>query len=116
MSAEDFKKIPGNPIWVSQQGYNAFLNNNHLENHCVICQGLATTDNGRFVRQWQEVSFSKIGYYFSSLETAATSHRKWFPIDKGGGFRKWYGNNLYVVNWGNNGRDIKENIVRNILI
>ena len=66
-------------------------------------QGMATSDNGRFLRYWHEVNFSKINLnaYFGQINDL-----KWFPYNKGGAERKWYGNNEYVVNWKNDGYDI----------
>jgi hypothetical protein len=70
-------------------------------------QGLATADNDRFVRAWHEVDFGTIGFGCSSLEEAASSNRKWFPYNKGGDFRKWYGNQEFVLNWQDNGQEVR---------
>lgn len=69
----------------------------------VTREGMATADNDRFLRLWPEVSQSK----FSKLNTKAD---KWYPYNKGGNFRRWYGNREFVVNWENNGEAIKNNI------
>jgi hypothetical protein len=68
--------------------------------------GLQTSDNNRFLRFWHEVSSSKIGYGMESREAAKTSRKKWFPCTKGGGFRRWYGNNEFLVNWENDGEEL----------
>ena len=83
---------------------------------CKPTQGMATADNGRFLRQWFEVSVNKIGFNYKSAASAADSKKKWFPYNKGGGFRKWYGNQEHVVNWENDGEAIKNfngSVVRN---
>ena len=71
------------------------------------CVGLQTADNARFLRLWFEVSRSRIGFGFENAALAARSGLKWFPHNKGGGFRRWYGNQDYVLNWKNNGEEIK---------
>lgn len=70
-------------------------------------QGLATADNNRFLRQWYEVDFYRIKFDAKSISDAVKSNKKWFPYNKGGAFRRWYGNYDYVVNWGNNGHEIR---------
>lgn len=62
-------------------------------------QGLATTNNELFLRLWYEVSQRKIGWNLSTSEAALESRKKWFPVTKGGTFRRWYGNNEYIVNY-----------------
>lgn len=101
-TAENFSKIPGSPIayWVSEKMLSVFENGKKLSSIAKPRQGMATADNGRFVRSWYEVPINKIS--FDSQE-----NRKWFPYNNGGGFRKWYGYNTDVVNWENNGSEIK---------
>lgn len=108
----DFQKIPGSPLAysISIQAFKVFEKFGSFNEFAVVCQGLATTDNNKFVRLWPEVSFSSIGFGMNA-EDARKSGLKWFPFDKGGTFRKWYGNNEHVVNWENDGRDIRNNIV-----
>ena len=98
----NFSKIPGSPIayWVSNNMYNVFLDGKLLNQIGKPEQGMATADNGRFVRKWYEIAINK-----TSLRKNAYS--KWIPYNNGGGFRKWYGFNTDVVNWGNNGLEIK---------
>jgi len=101
-SEEDFSEIPGMPIayWVSKNIQNAFMNGRLLSDLASPKQGMATADNNRFVRKWYETEISKIsfnqGLYF-----------KWYPYNNGGGYRKWYGYNTDVVNWENEGKEIK---------
>ena len=73
---------------------------------CATRQGMATTNNDLFLRLWFEVLPEKIGYHCTSQDDALASGMKWFPFNKGGGFRKWYGNNEYIVNFENNGQTI----------
>ncbi|WP_417547005.1 BREX-1 system adenine-specific DNA-methyltransferase PglX [Marinobacter segnicrescens] len=107
-SAADFMKIPGGPVayWVSDSLRRVFETSDLLSEHANIKQGLATCNNDLFLRYWYEVSFKKIGFGFSSRESAKNSDKKWFPYNKGGGFRHWYGNQDVVVNWEFDGRDI----------
>lgn len=105
----NFEKIPGTPIayWISQSLLNDFQNGTLLGDIAFSKQGLATADNNRFLRLWYEVSFQNIDYSCQRLEDSETSKCKWFPYNKGGEFRRWYGNNDYVVNWEHNGQEIR---------
>lgn len=100
----DFFKIPGNPVayWVSAKFIDAFENKT-IGNIAKPRQGLATGCNDLFIRQWYEVRLESINFCATSIENALKSKKKWFPYNKGGEFRKWYGNNDYVVNWENDG-------------
>ena len=106
---KDFEKIPGSPIayWVSDKIREIFEKNQKLGEVGEAKQGLATADNNRFLRLWNEINYNKIGYNISNSEEALESKKKWFPYNKGGEFRKWYGNQEYLVNWENNGYEIK---------
>lgn len=105
----DFLKIPGSPIayWADESIYAAFKNNPSLNELADVRQGLATADNNRFLRYWWEVDYSKIGFWFRNPNEAKESGEKWFPFNKGGEFRKWYGNIVDVINWENDGEEIK---------
>jgi hypothetical protein len=105
----DFKKIPSSQIgyWLSQNSINAFVNK-PIGDLLTFKQGIATSDNGRFLRFWFEVGHSKVDFSCSDPQGLANSKKKWFPYNKGGGFRKWYGNNHYLVNWENDGSEMKE--------
>lgn len=116
--AADFSKIPGSPIayWVSEAIVSAFENGVELGTIVDSKQGVATADNNRFLRLWQEVPFGKVCLAAGSCGEAAESHKKWFPYNKGGEFRRWYGNNDYLVNWYNDGfelRNFKRAVLRN---
>ena len=114
----NFEKIPGCPIgyWLSEKMRATFTRNRSLSAVANPCVGLQTADNDRFLRQWFEVSQSRIGFGFDNAALAARSEKKWFPYKKGGSGRKWYGNQDYVVNWENDGHEIrafKGAVVRN---
>lgn len=108
-SQENFKKIPGVPIayWASKQIIIAFEKGKPISYFSEPKVGLQTGDNDKFLRLWWEVDITKIEFNAKSLEDARLSGKKWFPTTKGGSFRKWYGNNDYVVNWQDDGEEIK---------
>jgi len=112
-SAQDFGKIPSSAIayWVSKQLLEVFSKASLLGDIASPRQGLSTTDNSQFVRFWFEVKKSNIAFNCANRRDAQKSALKWFPFDKGGDFRKWYGNNIFIVNWHNDGKEIKENIL-----
>ena len=105
----NYSILPGHPVafWVSQKLLEAFENGVRLGDIAASKQGLATADNNRFLREWYEVVFSRINFTAHNNDEAQKSGFKWFPYNKGGEFRKWYGNNDYVVNWENDGYEIK---------
>lgn len=111
---EKFKKISGSPVayWVSDKVREIFEKNQKLGDIGEAKQGLATTDNDRFLRLWNEVNYDKIGFGIENSQAALESRKKWFLYNKGGEKRKWYGNQEYLVNWENNGYEIKGNILR----
>lgn len=105
----EFSNIPGKPVayWASENVFSAFKNKN-IDGYGVTKQGMTTANNNLFLREWYEVNYDKI--YFTAESTTDTigKNRKWFPYNKGGGYRKWYGNAEYVVNYENDGEEIKE--------
>ena len=107
---DDFAKIPGSPVayWVSEKVFEAFTSSKLLNEVAKPRQGLATSDNDRFLRLWHEVENTKIGYDVKSVKDENEYKYKWFPCTKGGSYRRWYGNNDYVVNWENDGFEIKK--------
>jgi len=112
VSQQNFEKIPGSPIgyWVSEKIFSRFAGNLALSAVCKPTQGLATADNARFVRLWFEVNLKKVGFGCSSAEEALETKRKWFPYNKGGASRKWYGNQDYLINWEYDGIGVKNNV------
>ena len=109
VSQQNFEKIPGCPIgyWVSEKIFSRFAGNLALSAVAKPCVGLQTADNARFLRYWHEVNLEKIGFGMASAKEAKESGRKWFPYNKGGNQRRWYGNQTHVVNWENDGNEIK---------
>ena len=106
---DSFYKIPGTPVayWVSEAVISDFEKAIRLCKDCDTRKGLATSDNNRFLKLWFEVSFPRVGLnYHSNAETKNKKHH-WFPENKGGDFRRWYGNREYVINWENDGYDIR---------
>ncbi|HFP8793856.1 TPA: BREX-1 system adenine-specific DNA-methyltransferase PglX, partial [Enterococcus faecium] len=112
---DNFKKIPGMPIayWASDNVITDFAQGKLTNDVADAKQGLATGNNNKFLRYWFEVEFNKIKFDAKTLEDAKKSRKKWFPTTKGGRFRKWYGNNEYVVNWENDGDEIKNYVNEN---
>ena len=104
-----FSDINGNPIsfWGSEKIYETFTRNLPLSAVANPCVGLQTADNGRFLRSWFEVSIDRIGFNHQNAASAAESGRKWFPYNKGGDKRRWYGNQILVINWENDGEELK---------
>jgi len=105
----DFFKIPGFRI-----AYNAtdldleiFKKNKIIGDISLPRQGLASGDNNKFLKFWYEVLLERIGFNIIDRKMAAESKKKWFPHNKGGEYRKWYGNNDYIVNWENDGYEIR---------
>lgn len=106
----DFIKIPGSPIiyWFSNKIIDLFTGN--LFETVPIYTGMATSDNGKFLRFWHEAEQSNINYNATSIDDTKNSSMKWFPYNKGGGSKKWYGNFDYVVNFANDGEEIKNEV------
>ena len=107
---DQFDKIPGSPIayWASEKLLEAFSNGTKMSDVADVRQGLATADNDRFLRLWWEVDNEKIKYDNETLEDTIDNGYKWYPHNKGGARRQWFGNYDYVVNWGNDGEELKK--------
>ena len=108
-SQEDFSKIPGGPIayWASEKLIHAFSDAPKIDEIGSSRSGLQTGDNGRFLRLWFEVFNGSIKFDMKSETNFKYVSEKWFPHPKGGAYRKWYGNLEYVVNFGDNGRELR---------
>ena len=106
---ENFEKIPGMTIgyWASDKVIKIFEKNQKLGDIGEAKSGLQTGNNDKFLRQWFEVSNQKIGYNIKNLEDCRIKNYRWLPQVKGGSFRKWYGNFDYIVNYKNEGQEIK---------
>lgn len=107
-SSEKFKKIPGNPIayWVSDNFVSNFSEKS-ISDKFLPKFGMSTGDGNRFIRMWHEVMVDRIDITLTTITEVSKKNVLWVPLDKGGSYRKWYGNNNYVVWWKNNGEDIK---------
>lgn len=107
-SAAEFQKIPGSPIayWINNKIASIFSSNRSFENIGKTRRGLQTGNAAKFVRVWHEVEKRNIGFNLTK-QGAKTSGYKWFPFNSGGQFRKWFGNIEDVVNWKDDGADIK---------
>ncbi len=106
----NFEKVPGTPIvyWISDALIDTF-NNEQLGKWLTTREGMATADNERFLRYWFEIQFSTINFNCNNQYEATKSKMRWFPYNKGGDYRKWYGNNEFVVDWLNDGFEIRNN-------
>ena len=116
--ARGFGKIPGSPVvyWAGPSVFASFESGSSMGEVAMPRQGLATGENARFVRQWWEVSLDKELFDCPSSEEVAASGAKWFPYNKGGEYRKWYGNNEFVINWESDGKEIRDfegSVIRN---
>ena len=115
VEAERFESITGSPLayWASLQALNNFNVAKPLIEYSRPRVGQNTGDNDRFLRFWQEVCLNKIGFG-TKHDQLATTDFKWIPYNKGGSFRRWYGNFDRVVNWEHDGKEIKEYaVIRN---
>ncbi len=115
---DNFFKIPGAPVayWVSEAHFSLFFEHKSLSNYADIKQGMKTADNNRFLRFWFEISRYNFCINTLNRDTALSSGKKWFPYNKGGDYRKWYGNQEYVVNWEQDGSAVKafpNSVIRN---
>ena len=114
-TCSSFDAIPGKPLafWVSENFRKIFTNNPQLSEIAPTKIGMRTGDNERFLRYWFEVSNINIFKSAENSEQFENSRKKWAPYNKGGDFKKWYGNQEYVVNWRNDGSEIKDNTLIN---
>jgi hypothetical protein len=107
-SQKNFLNIPGYPIgyWVSETILNHF-GKKSVDDYGSTNNGFTTGDNNQFLRLWNEVSYRKCSFSSKSIADSVSSSKKWFAYNKGGAFRKWYGNNEYLINWEDNGDAVK---------
>ena len=106
---DEFRRIPGSPVayWASNEIRQVFFEDSKLSSALVTREGMTTGSNKRFLRYWFEVSAEDIGF---GLEGTCKTHLqdfRWFPYQKGGTFRRWSGNNEFVVNWFANGQELR---------
>ena len=109
-SSISYRKIPGAPIayWSSNNIIQAFQRLSPLSDIAQPRQGVKTLNNDLFLKLWYEVYFMNIGFNCTSIEESILSRHRWFPYNKGGTYRKWYGNNDYVVDWFDDGKAMKK--------
>ncbi len=102
----NFQKISGSPItyWVPQKMLSVFNSNNDISRHFQAKNGMTTGDNDRFLRLWVEIPIQNASL---SLDSRLSTRKRWFPYNKGGAFRKWYGNQDYLVDWESDGSAVK---------
>jgi len=108
-SSDDFRRIPGSPIayWLSPRKRQTFSDHPRLAASTPVRQGVATADDARFLRLWFEVDIGSVQFNSTGRPDASQSQKKWFPLVKGGPYRKWYGNHEHVVNWESDGAEIR---------
>ncbi len=109
-SPDDFRKIPGSPIsyWLGREVYELFRGEPEIATIGPAKTGMTTGDIDLYTKHWYELDISRICFGASGSARSSENHQKWFPYNKGGKFRKWYGNNLFVVNWADDGRELRE--------
>jgi hypothetical protein len=108
-SNADFEVFPGKIIayWASEAIRNIFITSKPLSESATTIQGMITGNNNKYIRQWFEVEATNAKLKSDSIEESLVANKKWVPYNKGGEYRKWYGNNDFVVNWKNDGKEIK---------
>ena len=106
---DNFSKIPGSPVayWATNRLMKDFEDGVSLSSYAEPKQGMATMDNNKYLRRWYEVEIGKCCFHAQSLGDAKESGKRWFPYNKGGDYRKWYGNFCYLVNWEKDGEQLK---------
>jgi hypothetical protein len=105
---DEFQMIPGSPIayWVSDTLRHVFFSSPSVSDVADPRQGLATGKNDEFLRLWNEVDLANVSFDCLSHDDSVTRSERWYPCQKGGPFRRWYGNHQYLVNWQHDGRDL----------
>ena len=109
-STDNFSKIPGSPVayWVSKAVLECYKNSS-IYDYAKPCKGIDTGDNNIFLRFWHEIS--EVKRFLPKGNPCCAEdflHLKWFPYNKGGNYRRWYGNNEYVLNWEENGNKLRQ--------
>ena len=109
VSASEFSRIPGSPIayWASDRVREVFESSDSLGSIGSPTHGVVTGDNDRFLRVWSEVSMRSSCFSAENREQAVESGSRWFPVSKGGSFRRWYGNNEFIIDWKDDGIELR---------
>ena len=107
VAQNEFSRIPGSPIayWVDESVFSAFKNGKNITTYIDTFQGIITGDNNKFLRLWYELDVNRIAFHAKNMDAIDLSRKYWIPYNKGGEFRKWYGNQDYVVYWKNGPAD-----------
>ncbi len=106
---DNYKMLEGNQIayWMNDAIFELYRKNKKIQDYGKACKGIDTGDNNNFLRLWHEVKFDDIGLNFKDFNNAIESDFKYYPYNKGGNFRKWYGNKEYVLYWKDDGKELK---------
>lgn len=109
-AAEEFAKLPDSPAayWVSERVRELYEKYPPLGSVAAPRKGNSTSDNDRFLRLWYEVDKNKLNLDSCRIDREDTLIRRWFPYNKGGGYRKWYGFNDYVIDWYDDAAEIRK--------
>jgi len=109
-SDRNFSKIPGSPIayWVSENVLKIYTISKPLGEIAAPRKGNSTSDNNRFLRIWYEVSDEKMNLHATHISKEDSIIKRWYPYNKGGGYRKWYGYNEYLIDWYNDAEEIRK--------
>lgn len=107
-NTDNFSKIPGSPVayWIGKEMFGAYDKGQKLKDISTARVGLQTSDNNRFLRLWYECGLNNTEFYCTTLDECNSNPKKWYPHNKGGAYRKWYGNIEYIINYGNGGYDL----------
>ena len=106
----EFKKIPGSPIvyWINDNIIKIYDKGIALGDIVAPRKGNSTSDNNRFLRKWYEVNFNKMNLNAHKIDIEESKKKRWYPYNKGGGYRKWYGFNEYLIDWYNDAEEIRK--------
>lgn len=117
VNQHEFAKIPGSPIvyWLNRPMLDTFIKGKQLKTVAEPREGLSTANKSLFLREWWEIDESKVAFRCLSHNEALKNGKKWFAHNKGGEYRKWYGNQEYVVNWEKDGYELNEFKPRSVI-
>ncbi|WP_426092381.1 BREX-1 system adenine-specific DNA-methyltransferase PglX [Flavobacterium sp. DSR3-2] len=112
---QNFEKIPGSPLsyWIKNKTVSLFVDSLKIEDYCETRIGLVTGDNEYYIKNWYEVNIINCFFNCITAEESKNSNKKWYPQIKGGDFRRWYGNYLTIINWSNDGEEMKTKLHEN---
>ena len=116
-AAADFKKIPGSPIayWLPKNITDLFNEKPSLAESCKLFKGLSTGENDKYIRYWYEIDYKEIFFDCKASDFSRSDTRRWYPCNKGGPFRKWFGNKDSVIDWKNDGRKLRSMMPKSVI-